>query len=51
MQMTNIVKNKYVNSRLCEYEKKNYHLKQPPSMTSSVKLMDNLSKIGSKTRG
>lgn len=28
-----------------------YHLKQPPSITSNVKFMDNLSKIGSKTRG
>lgn len=29
----------------------NYHLKHPPSITSNVKFMDNLSKMGSNTRG
>lgn len=29
----------------------NYHLKHPPSITSNVKFMGSLSKIGSNTRG
>lgn len=28
-----------------------HHLKQPPSITSNVKFIDSLLKIGSKTRG
>lgn len=28
-----------------------YHLKQPPSITSNVKFIDNLSNIGKRTRG